>query len=201
MTTTVDKELDGQTPRRSAEAGSAREQCNSAVCRRIGLIYGDVYKHDNLNEATHRVNPRDVRSGQPDHASTTSPDRPRRQDRRTRTVDDTYFPHLDRLAIPISFIHGAENNSFCRRARRKRCRRCARSQRCRNSTAHLFPNYAHMDFFIGRIPRETSFPTSRIAARRSATTEGFVHATAKHGSLPDNPVSRLAVWPISSSIR
>jgi cholesterol oxidase len=29
--------------------------CNSAVCRRIWLIYGTVYAHDQLNDATHQA--------------------------------------------------------------------------------------------------------------------------------------------------
>src|SRR5262245_55673488 len=84
----------------------SKEQCHTAVCRRILGIYGDVYKHDQWNEETHNAihemfGGANVRTF--NHLSLIV--------RTGHVVDadggDTYMNHLDRLAIPITFVHGA----------------------------------------------------------------------------------------------
>src|SRR6185503_14366162 len=81
------------------------------VCRRILFWYGEVFKHELLNRATHeaihemfgRANlttllhmTRMIRKG---HVV----------DRRGRNV---YLPHIKRLAMPLAFIHGERNTMF-----------------------------------------------------------------------------------------
>jgi cholesterol oxidase len=136
----------------------SKEQCQSAVCRRILGIYGDVYKHDQLNEATHNAihemfgvaNARTfnhlsliVRSG---HA-----------------VDadggDTYMNHLDRLAIAITFLHGEENNLFLPSGSMKSLQKLASVNDAKLYQRIEFKNYAHMDCYMGRNAARDIFPT------------------------------------------
>jgi cholesterol oxidase len=134
------------------------EQCDSAVCRRILGIYGDVYKHAQLNDATHRAihemfgvaNVRTfnhisliVRTGHPvDSAG-----------------GETYMNHLDRLAIPITFIHGAENNLFLPDGSLQTERALAFANDATLYQRVVFPHYAHMDCFIGKNASVDIFPT------------------------------------------
>jgi len=136
----------------------SKEQCTSAVCRRILGIYGYVYKHQQLNDATHKAihemfgvaNVRTfnnislvVRTG--------------------HVVDkdggETYMNHLDRLAIPITFIHGIENNLFLPEGSEQTLRAVSAANDAGLYERITFANYAHMDCFIGKNASADIFPT------------------------------------------
>jgi cholesterol oxidase len=136
----------------------SKEQCQSAVCRRILGIYGDVYKHDQLNEATHNAihemfgvaNTRTF-----NHLSAIV--------RAGHVVDadggDTYMNHLDRLAIPITFVHGEENNLFLPSGSLKTMQKLASVNDAKLYQRVEFKNYAHMDCYMGRDAARDIFPT------------------------------------------
>lgn len=136
----------------------SKEQCTSAVCRRILGIYGDVYKHAQLNDATHRAihemfgvaNVRTfnhlsliVRSGHPVD----------------KDGGEVYMNHLDRLAIPITFLHGAQNNLFLPQGSLDTLRRLALANEASLYQRIEFPDYAHMDCFMGKSASTDIFPT------------------------------------------
>jgi cholesterol oxidase len=136
----------------------SKEQCHSAVCRRILGIYGDVYKHDQLNEATHNAihemfgvaNTASfnhlsaiVRAGHMVHAD----------------GSDTYMDHLDRLAIPITFVHGEENNLFLPSGSMKTLQKLASVNDAKLYQRVQFKGYAHMDCYMGRNSARDIFPT------------------------------------------
>ena len=136
----------------------SKEQCTSAVCRRILGIYGDVYKHAQLNEATHLAmhemfgvaNVRTfnhisliVRTGHPVD----------------KDGGETYMNHLDRLAIPITFLHGAENNLFLPEGSAQTMKALAYANDAKLYHRIEFQNYAHMDCFIGKSASTDIFPT------------------------------------------
>ncbi len=134
------------------------EQCTRAVCRRILGIYGDVYKHAQLNEATHGAihemfGVANVRTF--NHISLIV--------RTGHVVDkdggETYMNHLDRLAIPITFLHGAENNLFLPEGSLKTQQALAYANDALLYQRVVFPNYAHMDCFIGKSASTDIFPT------------------------------------------
>lgn len=136
----------------------SKEQCNSAVCRRILGIYGDVYKHDQLNEATHNAihemfGVANVRTF--NHLSLIV--------RTGHVVDadggDTYMNHLDRLAIPITFVHGTENNLFLPSGSMKTLQKLASVNDAKLYQRVEFKNYAHMDCYMGRDAARDIFPT------------------------------------------
>ncbi|MGH3785416.1 MAG: alpha/beta fold hydrolase [Pseudonocardiaceae bacterium] len=125
------------------------EECNSAVCHRITFMYSLLYEHDQLNTATHdalhemfgiaNIHAMDhlalmVRSGG------------------LRTVDgqDLYLPHLERLAIPITFIHGAENACFLPESTAKTMELLQRRNGSSWYRRHVVPGYGHIDCMFGK---------------------------------------------------
>jgi cholesterol oxidase len=136
----------------------SKEQCQSAVCRRILGIYGDVYKHDQLNEATH--NAIHEMFGV---ANTRSFNHLSQIVRSGHAVDadggDTYMNHLDRLAIPITFVHGEENNLFLPSGSMKTLQKLASVNDAKLYQRVEFKNYAHMDCYMGRNAARDIFPT------------------------------------------
>ena len=63
---------------------------------------------------------------------------------------DVYLPHLDRMAIPITFIHGAQNQCFVP----KSTETTYNLLRQRNDPAlyerHVIPDYGHIDCIFGK---------------------------------------------------
>jgi cholesterol oxidase len=89
----------------------ADERCTSAACRRATYVYGLLYEHDQLNRATHETI----------HELVALPDKAAMEHlrviaRRGSLVAadgrDAYLQNLERLALPITFIHGAESEVF-----------------------------------------------------------------------------------------
>lgn len=134
-----------------------REQCRSPVCRRGQMLYGDIVKHDQLNEATHahlRETFNRVSLSPFDHLA--------RMVRKGRAVDregrDTYLPNAWRLALPIAFLHGEENH-FVRPASSQLMYEhlCSVNDPGLYSL-HLIPGYGHTDCFMGANAATDVFP-------------------------------------------
>jgi cholesterol oxidase len=140
------------------KAFPSKEQCTSAVCRRILGIYGDVYKHAQLNEATHQAIHEMfgiANMATFNHISLMV----RKGQIVDKHGDDTYLSHLDRLAIPVTFLHGAENNLFLPEGTLQTVQTLAKANDASLYQRILFPNYAHMDCFMGRDASTDIFPT------------------------------------------
>jgi cholesterol oxidase len=140
----------------------SKEQCPNPVCRRILGIYGDVFKHANLNEATHQAIHEMFGV-----ANITTFNHLSLMVRKEQIVDkdggDTYLPHMDRLKIPITFITGAENNLFLPEGPQKTMQALAKVNDALLYQRILFPQYAHMDMYMGRDSAKDIFP--EIVAR------------------------------------
>jgi len=138
--------------------GPTSERCDSAVCRRILLIYGEVYKHDQLNAATHRAIHEMFGV-----ANITAFRHLLLMVKRKQIVDkdgrDAYLPHLDRIAIPITFLHGAENRLFFPTGTLRTAAALGAANGAALYRHVLIPNYAHMDLFIGRNAARDVYPT------------------------------------------
>lgn len=140
------------------KAFPSTEQCTSAVCRRILGIYGEVYKHAQLNDETHKAIHEMfgiANMATFNHLSLMV--------RKGQIVDkkgeDTYLPHLDRLAIPVTFLHGAENNLFLPEGTLKTLQTLSKANDATLYQRIQFPNYAHMDMYMGRDAARDIFPT------------------------------------------
>jgi cholesterol oxidase len=135
----------------------AEERCDSPVCHRITFLYGLLYEHDQLNLATHdslhelfgMANIATL-----DHLLTMV---------RHRTVVahngvDAYLPHADRMAIPITFISGAENGCFLPKSTERTHRLFSERNGPDLYRRHVVPNYGHIDCIIGKNAARDVFP-------------------------------------------
>jgi cholesterol oxidase len=131
--------------------------CNNPVCRRILFLYGEVFKHDQLNEATHGAihemfGVANIRSLK--HLSKIV--------RRGLAVDrngrDIYLSAVERLALPIAFLQGEENPIFLPRGTEQTYNLLCEVNGERLYTYHIIRNYAHMDCFIGKHVARDAFP-------------------------------------------
>lgn len=133
------------------------EQCNNPVCYRISFLYAPLYEHDQLNNATHTAM----------HelfgiASVSNFAHLGVLTRAGRLVSakgqDIYMPHVDRLAIPITFIHGAENQTWTPASTARTYDWLA----AHNGTAlyqrHLIEDYGHIDCIFGRNAVQDVYP-------------------------------------------
>ena len=68
------------------------------------------------------------------------------------------MPHLERLAIPISFIHGEDNAFFLPKGSEITYNLLREKNGKDLYTRHLIPGYAHMDCFMGKNASRDVFP-------------------------------------------
>lgn len=125
------------------------ERCNNATCHRITFMYSNLYEHEQLNEATHAALHEMFGV-----ANTTSFEHLAELVRTGHLVaangDETYMPHLDRLAIPMTFIHGAENNCFLPESTEQTVKLLSEKNGSKLYTRHVIPNYGHIDCVYGK---------------------------------------------------
>ncbi|AFZ03359.1 alpha/beta fold hydrolase [Calothrix sp. PCC 6303] len=122
---------------------------NSPVSRRISFIYGQLYELDQLNQATYNamhemfgiVTMRSL-----EHIALMI--------RKGHLVNilgqEDYIPHLERLAIPITFIHGEKNNCLLPKSTEISHRLLAQKNGKHLYTRHVIPNYGHLDCILGK---------------------------------------------------
>jgi cholesterol oxidase len=135
-----------------------KERCNNPVCRRILLLFGESFRHDQLNTATHEA--------MDEWFGTTSVPALAHLSlmlRAGHVVDkdgqDVYLPHLGRLALPISFIYGTRNREFLPVSTKKTHELLCRANGSRWYRRLRLPGYGHMDCFIGKEAAKNVFPT------------------------------------------
>jgi cholesterol oxidase len=137
--------------------GEPEEHCDSPVCHRISFMYSLLYEHDRLNAATH-----DALHELFGVANVAAFEHLAEMVRAGRLVDaaggDVYLPHLERLAIPITLIHGAENACFLPQS----TERTLEALRERNPGVpyqrHLVPGYGHIDCIFGADAARDVYP-------------------------------------------
>lgn len=135
----------------------AQERCDSATCHRITFLYSLLYEHARLNAATHdtlhetfgvanidgfKHLARMVRAGHLVDAA----------------GDDVYLSHVDRLAIPITFLHGAENHCFLPESTEKTLAWLRQHNDPGLYARHVVADYGHIDCIFGARADEDVFP-------------------------------------------
>ena len=134
------------------------EQCDNPVCRRILFMYGEVYRHEQLNEATHRAihemfgiaNMKTFK-----HLT--------RMIARARAVDfsgkDSYLPSVTKLGgTRIAVLQGAQNSLFLPSGAQRTYEWLCDNNGPERYASHVIDNYGHMDCFIGRDAARDVFP-------------------------------------------
>ena len=155
-TTDLDREIDTLAWKVPVPAG---EECKNPLCRRVFSIFGPSYAHARLNHATHTALAEmfGCVSLHPFEQLSLMMQQARAVDSQGRDVYVTR-QNAPRLALPISFVAGADNQLFFPET-------CMRTQRwlsaCNDPalyTRHVFDGYAHMDLFVGRDAARDVFP-------------------------------------------
>lgn len=136
---------------------SFEEKCNSPTCRRITFMYAPLYEHDQLNTATHDALHEMfgvANIGAFKHLALMA----REEQLMDKNGDDTYMPHLERLNIPLRFIHGAENECFLPASTEKTLNAL---KALNNGIAYdrkVIPKYGHIDCIFGKHAARDVYP-------------------------------------------
>jgi len=133
------------------------EACASPVCHRITFIYALLYEHERLNTLTH--NTLHEMFG---IANVRALDHLGKMVRAGTVVDaagnDTYMPHLDRMNIPLAFIHGAENACFLPESTQRSYEALRAVNGPSHYWRHVIPNYGHIDCIFGANAAKDVYP-------------------------------------------
>ena len=155
--TDLDREIDTLAWKVPVPAG---EECKNPLCRRVFSIFGASYAHAQLNHATHTALAEmfgSVSLHPFEHLSLIM--------QRAKAVDsegrDVYATatNAPRLALPICFVAGADNQLFFPEGSLRTQAWLARLNDPALYTRHVFEGYAHMDLFVGRNAARDVFPT------------------------------------------
>ena len=136
---------------------AAEERCNSPVCHRVTFLYAPLYEHDQLNNATH-----DVLHELFGVASTSNFKHLGELVRMGHLVtvggEDQYLPHVERLAIPITYIHGAENETWTPESTERTYNWLHEHNGKGLYSRHVIPDYGHIDCIFGRNAANDVYP-------------------------------------------
>jgi cholesterol oxidase len=142
------------------------ERCQSPVCRRITFMYGPLFEHDQLNRATHEalheafgiVNlevfkhlAAMVRAG---HAVSAD--------------GQSYVRDLERLAIPITFLHGGDNSCFLPAGTAATVEALIEANGANLYHCEVVPDYGDMDSIIGANAARDVYPLIRAHLDRTS---------------------------------
>ena len=132
------------------------ERCRSSVCHRITFLYGTLYEHDQLNSATHE-NLHEMFGVAAIEALSHLALMVRKGHLVDARGNDVYLPHLQRLALPISFIHGAENGCYHPESTRLTYEKL-RAANGDLYSRHVIPSYGHIDCIYGKNAVQDVYP-------------------------------------------
>lgn len=134
------------------------ERCGRPVCRWLNATYGLTHTHTQLNELTHEM--LDEAFG---FANITGLRQLALMNRKRRAVsrtgEDTYLPHVDRLSMPILFIQGAMNPIFRPVGTKATVAWIDERHGAGTATYLELPDYSHLDTMIGRNAAVDVFPS------------------------------------------
>ena len=127
----------------------SEERCNSSVCHRITFMYAPLYEHAQLNTLTHETlhetfGIANMRAFE--HLALMT----KTGHLVTATGDEAYLPHLNRLAIPITFIHGERNECFLPASTEKTYELLRQHNGTGLYRRHVIAGYGHIDCIFGK---------------------------------------------------
>ena len=135
----------------------ADEQCDSLTCRRGTFMYGLLWEHDQLNKATHDTLHEWLGLGNIEvfaHLGLMA----RERHVVTADGDASDLDHLDRLAMPITFLHGEENVVFIPKGTEYTVGRLRDANPGVAYTRHVIPGYGHLDPMMGTYAARDVYP-------------------------------------------
>ncbi|MEX2446352.1 MAG: hypothetical protein WD734_03345 [Dehalococcoidia bacterium] len=146
---------------------AVEERCLNPVCHRISMLYGELYEHDRLGEGVH-----DSLHELFGIANLALLSQLGKMTRAGHVVDehgrDAYLPHLDRLNLPIAFLHGSDNQCVLPRSTRVTYDLLSQRFGAQQYARHEIEGYGHVDCMIGEHADRDVFPLVLEHLARSA---------------------------------
>ena len=71
---------------------------------------------------------------------------------------EVYTPHWDKLNIPITFIHGAENASYLPESTERSFKKLVEVNGPDGYARHVIPDYGHIDCIFGKNAVKDVYP-------------------------------------------
>jgi cholesterol oxidase len=143
-----------------------QNRCSSATCHRITFMYAPLYQHPQLNQATH--------DSLHEMFGIANMESFVHLERLTNTGtlvnakgEDVYMPHLDRLALPICFVHGAKNECFLPESTELTVEALRRVNGDRYER-HVIDGYGHIDCIYGKNAARDIYPVMADFLDRTA---------------------------------
>jgi cholesterol oxidase len=144
-----------------------KERTQEATSNRITALYGRLYNLDQLNNTT-------VTSGLAEmfgEANIEAFQQLALFARKQHLVDadgaDVYLPHVERMGLPILFVHGADNACFKPESTARTVERLAAVNGRQLYERHVIPGYGHIDCIFGKNAARDIYPL--IAAHLDKT--------------------------------
>jgi cholesterol oxidase len=134
--------------------------CNDPTCHRMTFMFGPLYEHSQLNDATHAAMIEMFTV-----ANMRTYKQLTRMMRARKLLDaqgkDIYMPHLDRLKLPITFIHGEMNHVFDPKSTLTTYNNLCNANGTQFYKRHVIPGYGHNDCMYGKNAVVDVFPLIR----------------------------------------
>jgi len=133
------------------------ERCSSAVCHRISFMYSLLYEHDQLNRLTHNNLHELFGTCSMDifkHLALCA----REKQIVNAEGENVYTPHWNKLNVPITFIHGAENASYLPESTERSFNKLVEVNGAEGYARHVIPDYGHIDCIFGRNAVKDVYP-------------------------------------------
>ncbi len=125
------------------------ERCGSLVCHRITSMYGHLYEHDQLNTETHNVLHEMFGI-----VNLTAFKQLALITRKGYLVnaqgENSYLPNLERLAIPIAFLHGTDNACVLPKSTEITYQLLCKKNGVQLYSHHRISQYGHVDCMFGK---------------------------------------------------
>jgi len=136
---------------------AGEEECGLPFCRRVMFLYGEVYDHDQLNDATHEHLHEAFGVA---NMTTFRQITVALREGHVVAADgaDVYLPATDNLRLPISFLHGENNRLFKPEGSQLTYDYLREKNGDDLYTRTVVPGYAHMDLFIGKDAARDVYP-------------------------------------------
>ena len=125
------------------------ETCQSPVCHRITFMYAPLYRHEQLNEATHEAlhemfGIANMRAFEGLGLMT------RKGHIVAADGGEDYVPNMDHMAIPMLFVHGEQNECFLPESTEITYNLLRQKNDPRLYTRCVIPGYGHIDCIFGK---------------------------------------------------
>lgn len=131
--------------------------CTDPSCHRMTFMFGPLFEHSQLNAATHRATIEMFGI-----ANMKTYEQLTLMIRNHKLLDadgqNVYMPHFDRLAIPITFVHGEKNELFIPKSTLTTFDTLCKTNGNDLYRHHIIPGYGHNDCMYGKNAVEDVYP-------------------------------------------